>query len=156
MSPIRADLSGGVHAHCDHITAIVKELSVARDSVDHAPDDGRSRRFTDERRDVRQTVLDQIKDCSAVSIGTLAGRYYAMDRNRYWDRAALAYAAIVDGKGRGMKDPLDVIEKSYREGVTDEFIEPRVMEGYGGMREGDGLVSGNFERIGFVKYCRRS
>ena len=135
---------GGVHAHCDHITAIVKELSSREiPLILHLITDGRDVLPMSAGTYVRQ-FLDQIKDCSAVSIGTLSGRYYAMDRNRYWDRVALAYAAIVEGKGRGMKDPLEGIERSYREGVTDEFIEPRVMEGYGGMREGDGLVSGNF------------
>src|SRR3546814_873022 len=77
-------------------------------------------------------------------IATVTGRYYAMDRDKRWDRVALAYAALVDGKGAAAADPLGAIEDSYAGDVTDEFMKPAVIGGYRGMQAGDGVLMANF------------
>ncbi|MCB2107678.1 MAG: 2,3-bisphosphoglycerate-independent phosphoglycerate mutase, partial [Rhodobacteraceae bacterium] len=77
-------------------------------------------------------------------IATVIGRYYAMDRDKRWERVEKAYAAIVDGKGTTATDPIGAIEASYAAKVTDEFMIPSVMPGYDGMKDGDGILCGNF------------
>ncbi len=79
-----------------------------------------------------------------MSIATVCGRYYAMDRDKRWDRVAKAYAAIVDGKGARFADAHSAIEKSYGDGVTDEFVLPCVIGDYSGATDGDALLFANF------------
>jgi 2,3-bisphosphoglycerate-independent phosphoglycerate mutase len=81
---------------------------------------------------------------AGVSIGVVSGRYYAMDRDRRWERVELAYRALVDAEGAKASDPLGAIEAAYARGETDEFVKPIVIDGYDGMRDGDGLLCANF------------
>ncbi len=64
---------------------------------------------------------------SGIRIATVSGRYYAMDRDKRWERISLAWKALVKGEGHKATDALDAIRKSYEQGVTDEFIEPVVI-----------------------------
>jgi 2,3-bisphosphoglycerate-independent phosphoglycerate mutase len=77
-------------------------------------------------------------------IATLCGRYYAMDRDKRWDRVEKAYRAIVAGVGERTDDPLQAVEAAYARAETDEFVTPTAIAGYVGMRDGDGLLIANF------------
>jgi 2,3-bisphosphoglycerate-independent phosphoglycerate mutase len=77
-------------------------------------------------------------------IATLCGRYYAMDRDKRWDRVERAYRAIVAGVGERTDDPLQAVEAAYARAETDEFVTPTAIAGYVGMRDGDGLLIANF------------
>ena len=77
-------------------------------------------------------------------IATVCGRYYAMDRDKRWDRVEKAYRAIVSGVGERADDPLQAVEAAYARGETDEFVLPTAIAGYAGMRDGDGLLIANF------------
>ena len=72
------------------------------------------------------------------------GRFFAMDRDRRWDRVERAYRAIRLGEGRGAPDPLAAIDAAYARGETDEFVEPTAIGGYGGVEQGAGLLCVNF------------
>ncbi len=136
---------GGVHSHIDHLFSllkIAKENDIRNIQV-HAFLDGRD---TPPKSGVDyaaslQSYLDSI---GVGTIATISGRYYSMDRDSRWDRTKLAYDAIVYGEGSRFDDPIGAIKKSYEEGVTDEFVVPRVIGSYGGVKEGDSLFFFNF------------
>jgi len=80
----------------------------------------------------------------AVKVATVCGRYYAMDRDKRWDRVQLAFDAIALGTGPRAADAIGAIEASYAAGKTDEFVLPVVIGDYQGMKDGDGLMMANF------------
>jgi 2,3-bisphosphoglycerate-independent phosphoglycerate mutase len=133
---------GGVHGHLSHAIAAVQAL---RDAdvpvVVHAITDG---------RDVGPTTamefLDDFSDAlpEGAIIGTLSGRYFAMDRDNRWERVEKAYRAMVMAEGETAIDAIEVIENAYSNDVTDEFILPTVCGDYSGMQGGDGLFCLNF------------
>lgn len=79
-----------------------------------------------------------------IRFATVGGRYYGMDRDKRWDRVALAYAAIVDGQGEAAATARAAVEQGYAAGLDDEFVRPTAIAGYAGMRDGDGLLMFNF------------
>jgi 2,3-bisphosphoglycerate-independent phosphoglycerate mutase len=115
---------GGVHSHIDHLRAL----------LDLAEREGMRERtwihaFTD-GRDVSPTAAaGDLAELPADRVATVVGRYYAMDRDRRWERTDRALAAIVDGVGTPCGDPVAGIRASYEAGVTDEFVEPLVLTG---------------------------
>jgi 2,3-bisphosphoglycerate-independent phosphoglycerate mutase len=115
---------GGVHSHIDHLRALL-ELSERHDmsarTYIHAFTDGRDVSPTSAARDLAELPADRI--------ATVAGRYYAMDRDQRWERTQLALDAIVESKGAMAADPVQTVKDSYAAGVTDEFIVPAVIEG---------------------------
>jgi 2,3-bisphosphoglycerate-independent phosphoglycerate mutase len=82
--------------------------------------------------------------CAGLRVATVGGRYWGMDRDKRWDRVALAYAALVDAQGEHAADALAAIDAGYRRDETDEFIKPTVVGDYRGMRDGDGVLMANF------------
>ncbi|MEI6986662.1 MAG: 2,3-bisphosphoglycerate-independent phosphoglycerate mutase [Rhodospirillaceae bacterium] len=136
---------GGVHSHQDHLVALAKELSQAGIAVVvHAFTDGRD---VPPRSAVAQLArfMTDIALLPGVTVGTVIGRYYAMDRDARWDRVSRAYAAMVDGCGERIAAyPAEAVELSYGEGISDEFILPTIIGGYDGMCDGDGLLMANF------------
>jgi 2,3-bisphosphoglycerate-independent phosphoglycerate mutase len=80
----------------------------------------------------------------SVQVATICGRYYAMDRDNRWDRVARAYHAVAGGCGPRFPSATAVITDAYGHAISDEFIVPAVVNGYGGMRDGDGLLCFNF------------
>jgi 2,3-bisphosphoglycerate-independent phosphoglycerate mutase len=82
--------------------------------------------------------------CPEATFGTIGGRYYAMDRDKRWERVEPAYKAMVSAQGPLAASALQTIEASYNRDKTDEFVTPTVIEGYPGMRDGDGLIMANF------------
>ncbi|GAA4351856.1 2,3-bisphosphoglycerate-independent phosphoglycerate mutase [Hymenobacter saemangeumensis] len=140
---------GGVHSHIDHVKAlctIAHEAGVRRVYV-HAFTDGRD---TDPKSGVRYVnELETHVERSGARIASVVGRYYAMDRDRRWERVKVAYDLLVNGKGTPSQNLIQTIQDSYREGVTDEFLKPIVKVGADGqplatIQEGDVVLCFNF------------
>jgi 2,3-bisphosphoglycerate-independent phosphoglycerate mutase len=117
---------GGVHSHVDHLRALLelaRRQGMGERTFVHAFTDGRDVSPHAARDDLRELVAEGAR------IVTVCGRYYAMDRDRRWERTERALAAILHGEGKQAVDPVAVIEASYAAGVTDEFVEPAVLPG---------------------------
>jgi len=133
---------GGVHSHQDHAAALAKILAAARvRTVVHA--------FTDGRDTPPRSAGDYIAELSAalprsVPIATVCGRYYAMDRDKRWERVVKAYNAVADGEGPRFADAGAVIADAYAKDISDEFVVPAVIGDYRGMKDGDGILCFNF------------
>lgn len=133
---------GGVHAHQDHAVALARIVRAAGVPVTfHIFTDGRDTAPQSGHGYVSQ-LLSRLP--AGVRVGTVSGRYYAMDRDRRWDRVEKTYNAIVAGQGDRAGDALEVLDRAYAAGTTDEFVLPTVIGEYGGMRDGDGVLSFNF------------
>ncbi len=133
---------GGVHAHQEHALALSRCLTEAGVPVVlHAFTDGRDT----PPRSARGTLADVAAGLPAgARFGSVSGRYYAMDRDKRWDRVGKAYRALTAGAGPRFADAQAVVADAYARDVTDEFIIPAVVGDYAGMRDGDGLLSFNF------------
>jgi 2,3-bisphosphoglycerate-independent phosphoglycerate mutase len=141
---------GGVHSHINHLKAIIDSCKTEglQNVFIHAFTDGRD---TDPKSGYGfihelQAHLDLT---GTGKIATVSGRYYAMDRDKRWERVKLAYDALVNGKGATGSSALEIIEKSYAAGVTDEFIKPGVVTDSGNqplarIQDGDVAICFNF------------
>ena len=135
---------GGVHAHQHHVVALAEILSRSGIPVAiHA--------FLDGRDVGPMTAKDQVRDFLAdiagmpnTGIATLCGRFYAMDRDKRWDRVEKAFRLLTDGEGAPHAGALSAIQASYDAGIGDEFVEPVALNDFAGMMDGDGLVCWNF------------
>ncbi len=135
---------GGVHAHQKHIAALARALSARGLAVEiHAILDGRDTPPMS-ATGYLETLAEDIRDLPAVRIATIGGRYFAMDRDKRWERVEKAYDAIVSGKGPRTDDAIGAINDAYGQGTTDEFVEPVCIGDYDGMHDGDALVVANF------------
>jgi 2,3-bisphosphoglycerate-independent phosphoglycerate mutase len=85
-----------------------------------------------------------LKSGLPIRFASVSGRFYPMDRDKRWDRVALAYDAMVDAKGEFATKPKEAIDKAYAAGLDDEFVKPTVIEGYTGMKDGDGVLMFNY------------
>jgi 2,3-bisphosphoglycerate-independent phosphoglycerate mutase len=133
---------GGVHAHQDHAVALARVLTSADIAVNiHAWMDGRD---TAPRSGANFLADFSRKLPDAATIATVCGRYYAMDRDKRWDRVARAYTAIAQGEGYRYADAASAVDAAYNADVTDEFIVPSVVNAYAGMRNGDAILCFNF------------
>jgi len=133
---------GGVHAHQAHAVALARILVAAGvPTALHAFSDGRDT-APDSGRGFFEALLQALPP--EVAVASVVGRYFAMDRDRRWDRVSRAYDAIVAGKGPRFPGPMAVIDAAYAEGTGDEFIVPAVVGAYDGMRDGDGVLCFNF------------
>jgi 2,3-bisphosphoglycerate-independent phosphoglycerate mutase len=140
---------GGVHSHQRHIQALTDIASEqgVKDLFVHAFTDGRD---TDPHgaRNYLSELLEHLEGNEA-ELASIVGRYYAMDRDHRWERIKKAYDLLVHGNGEATKDPLQALEASYRNGITDEFLEPIVRtdeqgEPFTRIEEGDVVISANF------------
>lgn len=135
---------GGVHSEQTHILALAKILSEAGIQVDvHA--------FTDGRDTPPSSAIDYVgqfnKDIASlknVQIATISGRFYAMDRDKRWDRIEKAYNAIALAQGNRFNNSDEAIKTSYSQGTTDEFIVPCIIGDYQGIQNGDAVLMANF------------
>ncbi|MFN3658463.1 MAG: 2,3-bisphosphoglycerate-independent phosphoglycerate mutase [Pseudolabrys sp.] len=133
---------GGVHSHQNHAVALAKMLTDAKVPVAvHA--------LTDGRDTPPQAAAEYLKTFTAalppsVPVATVVGRYYAMDRDKRWDRVAKAYDAIVAGEGPRFPDAQAAIADAYARKSYDEFIVPAVIGDYRGVKDGDGVLCFNF------------
>jgi 2,3-bisphosphoglycerate-independent phosphoglycerate mutase len=110
---------GGVHSHIEHVQALMQ----------FAPEKTWIHAFTDGRDVSPHAAIDDLAELPLDRIATVAGRYYAMDRDKRWERTQLALDAIVRGTGPHDTDPLHAVQASYDAGITDEFIVPTVIDG---------------------------
>ena len=129
--------TGGVHSTLDHLYALLKMAHIKglKRVYIHAFLDGRDTPPTSGRDFVAKT-MEKCRELGVGKIATVMGRYYAMDRDKRWDRLENAYDALVYGEGVQDPDPIHAIEESYKNGVTDEFVEPIVCDK-------DGMISDN-------------
>lgn len=137
---------GGVHSHTNHLKAITSlcQSKGLHQVMIHAFTDGRD---TDPKSGLGYlTDLRQHLDQTTGVIATVTGRYYAMDRDKRWERVKLAYDALVNSVGDGTDDVLQAVAASYEAGVTDEFLKPIINNKVqnGAIREGDAVICFNF------------
>ena len=131
---------GGVHSHIDHLRALLK-LAEREGMADrtwiHVFTDG---------RDVSPTsAVNDLAELPAEKIATIAGSYYAMDRDERWERTERALAALLQrDEGVTGSDPVAEVQRSYDEGVTDEFIEPILLDGRPRIAPDDSVIFFNF------------
>ena len=136
---------GGVHSHIQHLFAL---LQMAKDKglekvYVHCFLDGRDVSPTSGKGFV-QELCDKCAEIGVGKIATVMGRYYAMDRDKRWERVQMAYDAMVYGEGVHNADPVDAVAKSYANGVTDEFVEPVVCDSEGTIGDNDSVIFFNF------------
>ncbi len=135
---------GGVHSHQDQMAALANEIAAAGVPVAvHA--------FLDGRDTPPRSALGFLSDFQAATtapVVTVTGRYYAMDRDKRWERTERAYRSITEGAaapgGLSAPDARRAVEQSYQSGEGDEFMAPTAVGSYTGMRDGDGIVMANF------------
>lgn len=140
---------GGVHSHINHLKAVCsvcKEQGLTNVFI-HAFTDGRD---TDPKSGLAfLKELQQHLDTSTGIIASVSGRYYAMDRDKRWERVKLAYDALVNGVGEKATNAITAVEAAYAAGVTDEFIKPTIITKADGtplatIKEGDVAICFNF------------
>ncbi len=133
---------GGVHSHQDHAAALAGHLHTAGiKTVVHA--------FTDGRDTPPQSAAEDLRRLQAalppgVPVATVTGRYFAMDRDKRWERVSRAYAAIAEAEGARAATPEAAIQAAYAAGKFDEFVPATVIGDYAGMQDGDAILCFNF------------
>ena len=133
---------GGVHSHISHIIGVAQIAEAEGKRVYlHLITDGRDVSPTSAK-----SYIEQIEAiCSdTISIATIAGRFYTMDRDNRWERVEPGYRAMVDAQPQSELSPQAYIDASYAKNETDEFVVPTAFSGYAGMQEGDAFISVNF------------
>lgn len=138
---------GGVHSHQNHINELIKLFSNA-DNVKHiwihAFLDGRDTPPQSAKKYI-EMLEETLKNYPKAKIATIAGRYYAMDRDKRWDRVELAYKALVNTDGiKDFTNPQAALDAAYAENITDEFVKPAIFNNYPGMKTGDSIIFANF------------
>jgi 2,3-bisphosphoglycerate-independent phosphoglycerate mutase len=151
--------TGGVHAIDQHLLAAVELGRRAGIPVAiHAWLDGRDTPPQSALMFMKELVENISAEpgpgVPAPVVSTVTGRYYAMDRDKRWDRTKLAYDAMVDGSGAPATDPVAAIHQAYDSGETDEFIKPRVIRGTPRIKTGDGVFVVNFRADRVRQMCR--
>ena len=139
---------GGVHSHIDHLKAILDTAKKEglNDVAIHVFTDGRD---TDPKSGLGfVTVLEEYTKKTTGKIASVSGRYFAMDRDKRWERVKLAYDALVNGKGEQSTDAVTAIKDSYAHNITDEFIKPTSIVKNGEkptiIKDGDSVILFNF------------
>jgi 2,3-bisphosphoglycerate-independent phosphoglycerate mutase len=136
---------GGVHSHIDHLKALVKmakDFGVEKSYI-HPFMDGRD---TPPKSGINyiNELQEYLNAIGYGEIATISGRYYAMDRDKRWDRVQKAYSSIIGADNKVTESPAEYILKSYKNDITDEFIEPGVFKDFRGIDDGDGVFFFNF------------
>ena len=138
--------NGGLHSSLDHLFKLVeigKEYGVKQTFV-HCFMDGRD---TDPKSGIGfiQQLIDKCNEAGNAVIASIIGRFYAMDRDKRWERVKVAYDLLISGEGKQAKDLIEAMQESYDEGVTDEFIKPinnSLVDGT--IKEGDVIIFFNY------------
>ncbi len=141
---------GGVHSHENHVYALLElaKRSGLKEVVIHCFLDGRDTPPTS-GAGYLEKLQNKTKEIGVGRIGSVVGRYYAMDRDKRWDRTKIAYDMFTKGEGEKIKDPVEAVSLAYKQGETDEFIKPRVVvdskgEPVGLIKDKDGIFFFNF------------
>jgi len=133
---------GGVHGHISHLKAAIHAIAGAGvPVVVHAITDGRDVPPISAEGFMADLMVDLPK---GAKIGTVIGRYWAMDRDSRWERVERAFDAIVRGTGLPAPDAVTAVKRAHEAGENDEFIQPYVIDGFSGARGGDGFFCLNF------------
>ena len=133
---------GGVHSHISHTIGLAKLAARRGKSVFlHLITDGRDVSPTSAKKYIEE--IEAICD-ENISIATVGGRFYTMDRDNRWERVEKGYRAIAIATPSTSLTPLDYVDASYASNVLDEFIDPVAFEGYDGVKEGDVVIMTNF------------
>jgi len=152
---------GGVHSHMEHAVAIL-EMARREGLTDrvfvHAFLDGRDT-APDSAVRFLEMFLDRAREIGVGRMATVQGRYYAMDRDKRWDRTEKAYRAMVYGEGPKYRDPIAAVRESYEKSVFDEFVMPTVIVDEGGqpvglVESGDAVIFSTSGRTA-PSSCRR-
>ena len=133
---------GGVHSHINHIIGFAKlASSFGKKVYIHIITDGR-----DVAPNCAKKYIKQIKDIcdDKISIATISGRYYAMDRDNRWERVEKAYNTIAFGEAKYENDIEQYIDESYEKDILDEFLVPASLNAYDGFKQNDGVIFCNF------------
>lgn len=134
---------GGVHSHQDHMVALAKGAREAGLEVAiHGFLDGRDTPPKSAREFVAKFEMDL--QGSGAALATLTGRFYAMDRDKRWDRVEKAYRGMVYGEGTAHPSAALAVDAAYQADESDEFVTPRILGGYTGFKAGDGVLMANF------------
>ena len=141
---------GGVHSHIDHLYALL------RLAADHGLEKVYVHAFLDGRdvgpqtaKTYIQAALEKMKEYSVGEFATISGRYYSMDRDNRWERVEKSYRAMVYGEGPAYRDPFEVVDDSYKNGIYDEFVIPSVLTKENGepvatIKDHDSIIFYNF------------
>jgi len=133
---------GGVHSHIDHFMGIADIAAQNGKKVFlHLITDGRDVSPTSAQKYIKQ-VQSHLNE--NITIATISGRFYSMDRDNRWERVQRGYDAIVNATPKTDFEPAGYIGHSYSLGETDEFVEPTAFNGYEGMQDGDSVLTINF------------
>jgi 2,3-bisphosphoglycerate-independent phosphoglycerate mutase len=130
---------GGVHSHIDHVRALLelaRRQGMEQRTFIHA--------FTDGRDVSPHAAIHDLAELAEDRIASVSGRYYAMDRDKHWERTDRAFDAIRLGEGPTANDPVAAVQESYERGITDEFIEPIPINGRPRAARADALIFFNF------------
>lgn len=137
--------NGGVHSHINHLYGLLEaasEYGLKENVYVHAFTDGRDCDPHSGKKFISE--LQEHMQHSTGKLASIIGRYYAMDRDKRWERVKLAYDLLVKGVGKNTIDPIKSIEESYEEGITDEFLNPIILDKNGLIEEGDVVINFNF------------
>jgi 2,3-bisphosphoglycerate-independent phosphoglycerate mutase len=135
---------GGVHAHEDHLIVLANLIAGGGVKVwIHAFLDGRDMPPRS-AYECLEKVEGGLEKGLPIRFATVSGRYYAMDRDKRWDRVGKAYETMVDARGETAKTPKEAVDKAYAAKLDDEFVLPTTIEGFKGMQDGDGLLMFNY------------
>ncbi len=135
---------GGVHSHQNHLVALAQWAQAEGVAATiHAITDGRdtAQKSAD---GFLQWLLFQLRDCPLVTVGSVCGRYTAMDRDKRWERTEQAWKLLVDGEGATAPDALAALAAAYGRGETDEFVAPTRLDAFHPISDGDGVLFFNF------------
>ena len=136
---------GGVHSHINHLFALIdmcKEQNI-NNVYYHMFLDGRDT-LPDMKEKFINLLIEKIDKSGIGTIGTISGRYYAMDRDNRWDRVELAYNAIVRNNGKKYNNIEEFINENKENGITDEFVEPSIFSDNSTIEDNDGLIVFNY------------
>jgi 2,3-bisphosphoglycerate-independent phosphoglycerate mutase len=135
---------GGVHSHQDHIAALARALTAQGVGVElHAFLDGRDTPPRSAEGYIA-AIEAALSGAKGARIATICGRYYAMDRDKRWERVSKAFAMLVDAEAPEFPTARAALADAYAKNESDEFVLPRRMPGYLGMADGDGVLMANF------------
>ena len=136
---------GGVHSHIDHLKhlLILAKINNVKSTFIHVITDGRDT-APDSGISYLEDLQKHINKINYGEIVSICGRYYAMDRDKRWDRTKLAYDLYLSGKGEKFNNFKDVVLKSYNDKIFDEFITPKIISKTKVIKDGDGLIAFNF------------
>jgi len=135
----------GVHSHIDHLKALIKmaKINGVKKLLIHCFTDGRDAPVNEGITHLKG-IIKLLKKEKVGSIASISGRYYAMDRDKRWDRTKKAYDCIILGQASEFTNSAKALEAKYKMGETDEFVTPMKLKGYEGIKENDSIIFFNY------------